>query len=298
MPTPRLATIAFGSLCGVLLVGLLLPPIVAVLRSLFEHSGSHGVVVVAPKPDQRWLLHRVSSARPHVIAFPRRFERAAAVVSSLRFFSAPARRLPPVAVPAHASNCSVSRGARSLSATHAAAWRQIIDSRRAWAIFEDDIAVGGDAASAANRLRALANESACDLLLLGHCGASGRRWRCTHAYVATPRAATALLHVYGQRRGCVQPDDPQEAVCTRLGDRYDENWLRECCHGGAGKPGADLFGGGVVGQNGSLPHYLHFRSCKEVPRSEWVAARCTSTYDYETAGDGTQLLARTYTRQQ
>ena len=145
------------------------------------------------------------------------------------------------------------------------------------AVFEDDIAV--DAARRARaRLIEFARDAPCDFVQLGHCGSRGIR--CTHAYLATPRAATFLLASYRRARGCMQSDDPQEEFCSRSD---------ACCAVAKGTPGPGLYGAGIIGQNRSLPHYLHFRPCWEIKFAERDAARCASVMDYETAPDGTAL---------
>ena len=84
---------------------------------------------------------------------------------------------------------------------------------------------------ARERLLEFARDGPCSLVLLGHCGTRGTR--CTHAYVATPSAASALLQYYHGMRGCVQPDDPTEAYCERAD---------VCCSIAKGTPGKALYG--------------------------------------------------------
>ena len=241
----------------------------------------------------------LSVAEPWVIAFPSRFERAAAVLRRLGVFP-PARLLEPLPAPqicindrpndGHGSDAShgdatgsgsstLNRGVLSLTATHAAAWARAISSNATIAVFEDDIDIG-DPKEARGRLKAFTRTATpCELVLFGHCGVWSRR--CTHAYLVTPVGAHSLLRWYEGVRGCAQPDDPQEALCSSR--------ARACCSA-RGKPGVGLYGGGVIGQNRSLPHYLHFRPCHRVKATEWAARGCKSLLDYETPGEGTQLF--------
>lgn len=230
-------------------------------------------------------LHLSTRSSPRIIAFPERFKRAASFVDSLDVWMVAARRLHPAAVPpsvaCNSSTAFAQSGVLSLSATHAAAWEEVLSTNDSLTIFEDDIDAAAPAV-ARSRLRALATSRRrpheCDLVLLGHCGRSERR--CTHAYVVTPRAAHWMLSYYHAHAGCVQPDDPQEVFCQQPG---------VCCHSAQGKPGPGLFGGGIFGQNRSMAHYLHGRPCIQIPRAQWARASCKSARDFETLGDGTKL---------
>lgn len=234
------------------------------------------------------------AARPIVIAFPGRFERAARVLDSLGVFPH-ARQLHPKTAP-NVTGCDVNnsstisklllpheRGLLSLSATHAAAWEVVVASNKTTAVFEDDIAVDRPALAQA-RLQEFFRDAPCDLVLLGHCG--NRASRCTHAYVISPSAAATLLRVYRRflSRGCIMPpDDPQDLY-------YCNNRASTCCSKASGVPGDGLFGGGIVGQNRSLPHYLHFRPCWMLKAPQRLKAGCNDVFDREKpAGDGTML---------
>ena len=277
------------------------------------------------------LLPRSSSASspvtlgeaPLVVAFPERFDRAARVISSLGVFP-PAQRLHPAAAPtacprhamvaarvtgsaagsasATAATAATSfsdtagmssrrkagmgsvqlhtPGILSLAATHAAAWGEIVRTNLTRAVFEDDIAVDFPTRARA-RLLELARDAPCDFVFLGHCGSRGIR--CTHAYMATPKAAAALLASYRETKGCAVSDDPQEHFCTRAD---------VCCTSARGVPGAGLYGSGIIGQNRSLPHYLHFRGCWALKAWQRPGV-CGSVMDYETAPEGTSLQPAT-----
>lgn len=240
-------------------------------------------------------LHASMRHAPFVIAFPQRFERAAAIVQSFRLYP-PARRLPPARAPPTCMeedikgggagddmwiSSRLNAGVLSLTATHAAAWAAAVSTNTSVAVFEDDIEVA-DASVAHTSLRELARSSgaaACELVLLGHCGPLRRR--CTHAYAVTPRGASELLMRYHASHGCAQPDDPQEAWCSSR--------PRACCSA-KGAPGVGLYGGGIVGQNRTLAHYLHFRPCHKVHVAAWAERGCKSLLDYETPGNGTSLV--------
>ena len=192
--------------------------------------------------------------------------------------AAPLHAAPLHAAPLHAAPRRVlTRGILSLAATHAEAWRRIVASNLTSAVFEDDVAVDHPR-RARVRLLELVRDAPCDFVQLGHCGSRGTR--CTHAYVATPRAAAALLVSYRRASGCVQSDDPQEEFCNRAD---------ACCAVAKGIPGAQLYGSGIIGQNRSLPHYLHFRPCWKIKHAARAAHGCASVMDYETAPDGTTL---------
>ena len=53
--------------------------------------------------------------------------------------------------------------------------------------------------------------------------------------------------------------------------------------------GAGLFGRGVIGQNRSMPHYLHFQPCASLRRELWPRFRCKDPFDQAAVGDGTEL---------
>ena len=184
-----------------------------VVRCSAVHFSTRGTPIVTrcACPSQLFAM----GAAPFVIAFPGRFERPAAILHEVGF--PPARHLLPLAAPepvpvvaaaasdasaSSSTSCTFSRGVRSLSATHAAAWRAIVAQNLTAAIFEDDIGYLSLRSARVRLVRTLRHNRAADLLLLGSCA----RWKlCTHAYVATPAAAAALLNAYSSRPGgCIE----------------------------------------------------------------------------------------------
>ena len=241
-------------------------------------------------------------AAPYVIAFADRFNRPAKVLDRLGFPAA--RMLQPVAAPAVSNaSCNLVRGVRSLTATHARAWSAIVAANETTSVFEDDIAHGRDPGIVRMQFETFLHEHrTCDLALFGNCG---RRILCTHAYQVSPRAAAALLAIYhNSTGGCMEPDWPQKLLCSSPAheegysrnahgeERYsDTPWGRICCVSAGGSPGEGLFGNGIIGQNRSLPHYLHFVSCAFIKRSVWPLYKCQNAYDQAKVGDGETLHA-------
>ena len=205
------------------------------------------------QPPQRHLHSSAAvytSAPPLVISTTTALhrDRTLEMIGSLGIF-APAQRVvaPPAPLPACNRSYLKRNGGLIISALHAAAWTRIVESNTTTAIFEDDVEVDS-AKRARTRLLELARASSsspspCDLLLLGHCSNLGRG-RCTHAYVASPRAAALLLGHLSARDGCALASEVHRAFCDRLD---------VCCTTAKGSPGKLLFGSGIVGKDRAMP---------------------------------------------
>ena len=189
-----------------------------------------------------------TSAPPLIVSTAtKQRDRTSAMIGSLGLF-APAERIPAPPAPLPACNRSYLRrnGGLGISALHAAAWARIIESNATTAIFEDDVEVDS-AKRARTRLLELARSSSssspCDLLLLGHCTNLGRG-RCTHAYVASPRAAALLLAHLRARDSCALANEVHRSFCDRLD---------ACCTAAKGSPGKLLYGSGIIGKDRTMP---------------------------------------------
>ena len=100
--------------------------------------------------------------------------------------------------------------------------------------------------------------------------------RCAHAYYITPLAANKLLEIY---RECTEPDSPTDKYCSI-----------HCCTYAKGFPtiqDTKIRFKGIIAQNTSIPHYLHFKPCRTIVKHKWDEYGCMNKFDYAKYGDGT-----------
>ena len=151
---------------------------------------------------------------------------------------------PVVHVPHHPGvmpGCKLTRGEQSLLFSHIGIWNESVRCNCTVAIFEDDMDTSH---------QKIDWSSHDGVVLYGHC----ERYKCTHAYSLNAYAAARLYSAWSTHP-CQAVDMVTYGYCATT---------RSCIRYG-GQPGKGLFGGGVIGQNRSMPSYIH------LPKSKFAA---------------------------